>query len=102
MASRCEQCYSPRNMGRIDIHRPLFAVSSGQFTPTDASMFQTVALVGATGAVGRIMRDLLEQRGFQAGKFRFLASARSAGSSIQFRGQTYLVEELTKRRLCRE
>ncbi|MEZ6057906.1 MAG: aspartate-semialdehyde dehydrogenase [Planctomycetaceae bacterium] len=59
-------------------------------------MFQTVALVGATGAVGRIMRDLLEQRNFQAGKFRFLASARSAGSTLEFRGEHYVVEELTK------
>lgn len=58
--------------------------------------FETVALVGATGAVGRIMRDLLEQRQFPAKKFRLLASARSAGSSIDFMGQSIVVEELTK------
>jgi len=59
-------------------------------------MFQTVALVGATGAVGRIMRELLEQREFPAKTFRFLASARSAGKTLKFRGQDYIIEELTK------
>ena len=59
-------------------------------------MFQTVTIVGATGAVGRIMRQLLEDRNFTAGEFRFLASARSAGSTIPFRGEDYIIEELTK------
>jgi aspartate-semialdehyde dehydrogenase len=59
-------------------------------------VFRTVALVGATGAVGRIMREMLEQREFPAEKFRFLASARSAGSTIRFRGKDHPVEELTK------
>ncbi|MFV0441981.1 MAG: aspartate-semialdehyde dehydrogenase [Planctomycetaceae bacterium] len=59
-------------------------------------MFNTVTLVGATGAVGRIMRERLEQRKFPAKKFRFLASARSAGSTITFNGQPHTVEELTK------
>ena len=59
-------------------------------------MFNTVAVVGATGAVGRIMRQLLEERQFPAKKFRFLASARSAGSTLRFRGEDVRVEELTK------
>lgn len=59
-------------------------------------MFETVALVGATGAVGRIMRQLLEEREFPAKRFRFLASARSAGATIRFRGEPVGVEELTK------
>ncbi|MEZ6067003.1 MAG: aspartate-semialdehyde dehydrogenase [Planctomycetaceae bacterium] len=59
-------------------------------------MFKSVVLVGATGAVGRIMRDLLEQRNFAAEQFRFLASARSAGSKLTFQGREYVVEELTK------
>jgi len=59
-------------------------------------VFNTVALVGATGAVGRIMRQLLEERPLQAKKFRFLASKRSAGGTITFRGQEIKVEELTK------
>ncbi|MFO1094398.1 MAG: aspartate-semialdehyde dehydrogenase [Planctomycetaceae bacterium] len=59
-------------------------------------MFETVTVVGATGAVGTIMRQLLEQRNFPAKKFRFLASKRSAGSTLNFRGRPVVVEELTK------
>lgn len=59
-------------------------------------VFETVAIVGATGAVGRIIRELLEQREFPAGKFRFLASARSAGQTLTFKGEEYTIEELTK------
>ncbi len=59
-------------------------------------MFGTVAIVGATGAVGRIILQLLEERGFKAGTFRLLASARSAGQKVQFRGQELVIEELTK------
>ena len=59
-------------------------------------MFETVAVVGATGAVGRIMIRLLEERNFTAGEFRFLASARSAGSQITFQGRSHQIEELTK------
>jgi aspartate-semialdehyde dehydrogenase len=59
-------------------------------------VFGTVTIVGATGAVGRIMRQMLEERNFPARKFRFLASKRSAGSTIPFRGQPVVVEELTK------
>jgi aspartate-semialdehyde dehydrogenase len=41
------------------------------------------------------MRRLLEERGFPARQFRFLASPRSAGSTLTFQGKDYLVEELT-------
>ncbi len=58
-------------------------------------MFDTVAVVGATGAVGTIILDLLEKRNFPAKKFRLLASARSAGKTIQLAGQTITIEELT-------
>jgi len=54
-----------------------------------------VAVVGATGAVGRIILQLLEERRFPARKFRFLASARSAGQQIDFAGSKITVEELT-------
>lgn len=57
-------------------------------------MFQQVAVVGATGAVGQIILQLLEQRKFQAGKFKFLASPRSAGKTITFQGKPHLIEEL--------
>lgn len=59
-------------------------------------MFDTVAIIGATGAVGHIVRKLLEDRNFQAKQFRFLASARSAGKTLEFQGKTYTLEELTK------
>ncbi|MEI7701876.1 MAG: aspartate-semialdehyde dehydrogenase [Planctomycetia bacterium] len=58
-------------------------------------MFNTVAVVGATGAVGRIILQLLEQRKFPAKKFRFFASARSAGQQVDFAGSRITVEELT-------
>ncbi len=58
-------------------------------------MFDVVAIVGATGAVGRIIRELLEERNFPLERIKFLASKRSAGSKITFRGQEHTVEELT-------
>lgn len=58
-------------------------------------MFNTVGVVGATGAVGRIILQLLEQRKFQAQNFRFFASARSAGQSVTFNGKSVTVELLT-------
>lgn len=59
-------------------------------------MFESVAVVGATGAVGTIILQLLEQRDFPAKQFTFLASARSAGSTLKFKGEDYTVKELTK------
>ena len=53
----------------------------------------TVAVVGATGQVGRVMRALLEERDFPADKVRFFASARSAGTTLPFRGEEILVED---------
>ena len=57
--------------------------------------FGTVAVVGATGAVGRIIRELLESRSFQAEQFRFLATKRSAGSTLTFAGKEIVVEEVS-------
>lgn len=59
-------------------------------------MFETIAVVGATGAVGRIIIQLLEEREFPAKKVRFLASARSLGMTISFRGEEHAIEELTE------
>jgi aspartate-semialdehyde dehydrogenase len=58
-------------------------------------VFEHVAIVGATGAVGRIMLQLLAERNFPAEKFKFLASGRSAGKSLTFKGKSHLIEELT-------
>jgi len=54
-----------------------------------------VAIVGATGAVGVEMLLCLEQRNFPLGKLKLLASARSAGKRMKFRGEDVVVEELT-------
>ena len=47
----------------------------------------TVAVLGATGAVGREMINILEERNFPVGKLIPLASARSAGKTLQFKGE---------------
>ncbi len=54
----------------------------------------TVAVVGATGAVGREMLKTLEARDFPAAKVVALASARSAGGKVPFRGGELTVQEL--------
>lgn len=54
----------------------------------------TLAVVGATGQVGRVMRSILVERNFPADKVRFFASARSAGSEIEFRGEKIVVEDV--------
>lgn len=56
----------------------------------------TIAVVGATGQVGRVMRDILQERDFPADTVRFFASPRSAGTTLEFRGQDIEVEDLTK------
>jgi aspartate-semialdehyde dehydrogenase len=56
-----------------------------------------VAIAGATGAVGREMLAVLEQRNFPCGKLKLLASSRSAGSTLPFRGEQITVEELTEK-----
>jgi aspartate-semialdehyde dehydrogenase len=51
-------------------------------------------VVGATGAVGENMRQVLSERHFGLGSIKFLASERSAGKSIPFQGKTYTVEPI--------
>ena len=55
-----------------------------------------VAVVGATGAVGEAMIEILEQRNFPVGTLYPLASARSAGKSIRFRGKNITVTDLAE------
>jgi len=57
-------------------------------------MYECVAVVGATGAVGREFIDLLAQRGLKAKSYRLLASARSAGQRIRLNGDDHVVAEL--------
>lgn len=56
---------------------------------------KTVAVVGATGAVGQRMIKLLEERNFPVSAIKFLASERSAGQPVGFRGETFRVEPLS-------
>ena len=53
-----------------------------------------VAVVGATGVVGETMLSILEERDFPVGNLYPLASHRSAGSTIQFKGKPYTVGDL--------
>ncbi|HXC54746.1 MAG TPA: aspartate-semialdehyde dehydrogenase [Rhizomicrobium sp.] len=55
-----------------------------------------VAIVGATGAVGAEFVGCLEQRKFPVGALKPLASARSAGRTLDFRGETIVIEALTE------
>jgi len=52
---------------------------------------KNVAVVGASGAVGERMTRLLEERGFPVAAIKFLASPRSAGKQVTFRGETHTV-----------
>ena len=58
-------------------------------------MIDTLAVVGATGAVGRIILDLLAERKFPAKRLKLLASARSAGTPVRVGDTTHDVEVLT-------
>jgi aspartate-semialdehyde dehydrogenase len=55
----------------------------------------TVAVVGATGAVGRTMIQVLHERRFPIGELRLLASARSAGTTLEVHGERLTVREAT-------
>jgi aspartate-semialdehyde dehydrogenase len=55
-----------------------------------------LAVAGVTGAVGQEFLKLIEQRRFPFASLKLLASARSAGKTIDFMGQTYTVEQLTE------
>ena len=53
-----------------------------------------VAVVGATGQVGKVMRRLLEERNFPVKSIRFFASARSAGTVLPYAGHDVVVEDV--------
>jgi len=53
-----------------------------------------VAVVGASGLVGRKMLQVLEERNFPIKNLKLLASERSAGKSMNFKNQTYIIEKL--------
>ena len=53
----------------------------------------TVAVLGATGAVGQEMIKILQERNFPVGKLKPLASARSAGKTLRFKSEDVVIEE---------
>ncbi len=55
-----------------------------------------VAIAGATGAVGEVLIEILEQRKFPVGRLHLLASERSEGKRLQFRGKSVKVERLDR------
>src|SRR5579871_3345048 len=59
-------------------------------------MSVNVAIAGATGAVGHEFLNVLAERKFPIKSLKLLASARSAGKTVEFQGNRYVVEELTK------
>ena len=59
-------------------------------------MSRNVAIMGATGAVGTEMLKILEQRNFELDSLKLLASERSAGKKLQFRGEELTIELLSE------
>ena len=57
-------------------------------------MAKRIAIAGATGAVGTLVRQILEQRDFPFASIKFLASKRSVGKTLTFKGEQHIVELL--------
>ena len=64
---------------------------------TEVKNDPVVAIAGVTGAVGAEFIAIMEKRGFRVGRLKALASARSAGKTIGFRGERIVVEALSER-----
>ena len=63
-----------------------------KISPPDMKRGRVVAIAGATGAVGEVLLRILEQREFPISELRPLASERSAGTTVKFRGKDLPVE----------
>jgi aspartate-semialdehyde dehydrogenase len=93
----------PQNQRRIakSVKRCIISLIFWQYIyGMEASMSKyggkpNLAIVGATGLVGGTFLKVLEQRGFPHGDVYMMASAKSAGKTVTFDGQDYVVEELT-------
>ncbi len=66
------------------------------YTVCEVQNHFSVAVVGATGAVGNEFLRLFQERGFPVGELRLLASARSVGKKASFGGREYCIEEATQ------
>ena len=69
-------------------------------TFASAAIPPTVAILGATGAVGQELLTLLEERAFPLKQLRLLASPRSAGQTVEFKGQSLTVEPVSAEALA--
>ncbi len=54
----------------------------------------SVAVVGATGQVGTVMREILAERSFPIRELRLFATSRSAGTAVEFGGETVIIEDI--------
>ena len=57
-------------------------------------MLKRIAIAGATGAVGQLVRQMLEEREFPYESITFLASSRSAGKTLEFKGEQHTIKLL--------
>jgi len=60
-----------------------------------------LAIAGVTGAVGQEFLKIIEERDFPFDSLKVLASSRSAGKTIEFKGKQYIVEEMTRKSFAR-
>jgi aspartate-semialdehyde dehydrogenase len=67
-----------------------------KYEESKVSKDHVVAIAGVTGAVGAEFIATMDKRGFRVGKLKALASERSAGKTLQFRGQDLVIEELNE------
>jgi aspartate-semialdehyde dehydrogenase len=74
--------------------RPYLILSSHFLREITLAKLWNIAIVGATGVVGTQMIECLEEREFPVGTIRYLASGRSAGKVLEFKGKAVMVEEL--------
>ena len=110
--STCGACSSPsrsarprcRNSQRAPSGIRLRCPVESGFTPHDirgrtamthiSDSGLSVAVVGATGQVGTVMREILAERAFPIRELRLFATARSAGTAVEFAGQTVVIEDV--------
>jgi aspartate-semialdehyde dehydrogenase len=79
----------------LDKLRPEKALGSAHPIPERiVHVAVNLAVVGATGVVGEVMRQVLIDRKFAFGSIKFLASERSAGKPLQFQGKSYTIEPI--------
>src|SRR4051812_211299 len=72
----------------------LFFTGEQNYSAPRVEKSHHIAIVGATGAVGLELLDVLERRQFPVASLRLLASSRSAGKTSRFRGEEVRIEEL--------